>query len=206
MQFPLRAYPTLAAALLLPNAAYAAATYAWVPDDPNGCCRGVLELSDDAFASGRASWTPSFPAEGNPVERFHFDGRFKVTDLQPKAAVTKDAEKDVELVVRFASTPDAAPCCAWDFQLKVDGAGLSGRLRVTTQNDDIILVGTEKSWQIERAGSDALSSGVICGPDGTTACSSGRGRWVLISAPGREQRASNHGSESATEAASLHLR
>ena len=95
----------LAAMFALPHAALASAKYAWVPEDPDACCRGVLELSDEAFVSGAASWTPGFPNEGIPVERFHFDGRFKVAELHPTAAATADAEKDVELVVRFAATP-----------------------------------------------------------------------------------------------------
>lgn len=202
----MRLYFAIVSLFALPTAALASAKYAWVPEDPSSCCRGVLELSDEAFVAGAASWTPGFPDEGMPVERFHFDGRFKVSDLHP-ATVTAGAEKDVELVVRFAAAPETTTlCCAWDFQLKVDGEGLSGRLRVTTENDDIIMVGTEKGWSIARAGSDALASGVICGVGEPSTCIGGRGRWVLISAPAQATNASGTGSGRVPKPSSFHLR
>ncbi len=191
------------AVVSLTRAAEASAVYAWVPEDPNGCCRGVLELSDAAFLAGGASWTPGFPLDANPVERFHFEGRFKVTDFHP---VATGSERDVDLVVTFAATPETARCCAWDFQLSVKGDGLSGRLRVTTQNDDIILTGTPAGWIIERAGSDAITSGVICGSGANAACVGDRGRWVLISGPRGVQKTGGHRGESRPAEASFHLR
>lgn len=169
----------MVAGLVLARAASASAVYAWVPEDPESCCRGVLELSDAAFLAGEAIWTPGHPLDANPVERFHFEGRFKTGALHPTAA----QEQEVELVVTFAATPETARCCAWDFQLRVAGDGLTGRLRVTTQNDDIILAGSDAGWQIAHAGSDAISYGVICGDTAPAPCLRDRGRWVLVSAP-----------------------
>jgi hypothetical protein len=191
------------AVVSLSSAAEASAVYAWISEDPEGCCRGVLELSDEAFHAGGASWTPGFPLDANPVERFHFEGRFKVSDFHPTAA---GPERDVDLVVTFAATPDTARCCAWDFQLSVKGEGLSGRLRVTTQNDDIILAGTPMDWSIERAGSDAIASGVICGAGANRGCVGDRGRWVLISRPGGLQKTGVHREESRPAEASFPLR
>jgi hypothetical protein len=193
-------------ALCFARPADASAVYAWVPEDPNGCCRGVLELSDAAYLAGGASWTPGFPQDGNPVERFHFEGRFKVSDLHPTSLTGVAAERGVDLVVSFAATPETERCCAWDFQLEVDGKGLRGRLRVTAQNDDVILAGTDAGWKIERAGSDAISSGVICGAGSNQPCVGDRGRWVLISAPGGVQKTSGHGTESRPIGASFPLR
>jgi hypothetical protein len=190
------------AAASLARTAEASAVFAWVPDDPNGCCKGVLELSDEAFLAGGASWTPGFPLDANPVERFHFEGRFKVRDLQPAT----EAERDVDLIVSFAATPETARCCGWDFQLNVQGEGLSGRLRVTTQNDDIIMSGGAGGWNIERAGSDAISSGVICGAGASAACTGARGRWVLISRPGGVHKTGGHRVESRPIEANFHLR
>lgn len=166
--------------LFMSTAASASAVYAWVPDDPNGCCRGVLKISDAAFAAGEAHWTPGSPLDTNPVERFYFEGRFRAGAFHPAAIA---AGGDVELIVNFAATPETSRCCAWDFQLRTEANGLAGRLRVTTQNDDTILSGANGRWRIERAGSDAISSGVICGDDAQTPCVRDTGRWVLISPP-----------------------
>lgn len=189
-------------ALFFSRTAAASAVYAWVPDDPKGCCRGVMELSDAAYASGGAIWTPDKP-DANSVERFHFEGRFKVSALHPAAMPDSG---DVELIVSFAATPDTARCCAWDFALRVVGNGLAGRLRVSTQNDDIILSGTETGWQIERAGSNAISSGTICGTGANTPCLNGSGRWVLISSPASLKKTSTHFPASATTDTSFPLR
>jgi hypothetical protein len=193
----------LPATLLLHRGAIASVVYAWVPDDPNGCCRGVIELSDAAYASGGATWTPRQPVAGNPIERFHFEGRFKVGALNP--ASTADAG-EIDLIVSFAATPETAGCCAWDFELRVAGNGLTGRLRVTTQNDDVILSGTEAGWKIERAGSDALASGTICGLGSDTACLNGSGRWVRISDPAGLRKVSAHAPESVKADTSFPLR
>jgi hypothetical protein len=193
----------LVAVFLLTRPAGAAAIYSWVPDDPNGCCRGVLELSDSAYASGAATWTPGQPLDETPVERFHFEGRFKVGQMHPASTASNT---DVELAVTFAATPETARCCSWDFALRVAGTGLSGRLRVTTQNDDIILSGTETGWKIERAGSNAVASGTICGLGSDIACLNGSGRWVLISGPASLQKTSAHIPESAATDTSFPLR
>lgn len=193
----------LVSTLLLGRGAQASVVYAWVPDDPSGCCRGIIELSDAAYASGGATWTPGQPLEGNPVERFYFEGRFKVGAMHP--ASTANAG-DIDLVVSFAATPETARCCAWDFALRVAGAGLSGRLRVTTQNDDIILSGTEAGWKIERAGSDAIASGTICGTGSDTACLNGSGRWVLITGPASLKKTSAHAPERMSADTSFPLR
>lgn len=193
----------LTAAFFLSPAARASVVYAWVPDDPNGCCRGVIELSDAAYASGAVTWTPAQPPDGNPVERFYFEGRFKVGQMHP--ASSSDSP-EVNLVVSFAATPETRRCCAWDFALRVAGTGLSGRLRVTTQNDDIILSGTDAGWKIERAGSDAVTSGTICGTGSATACLNGGGRWLLISGPGSLRKTSAHAPASARADTSFPLR
>ncbi|MGE3334177.1 MAG: hypothetical protein AB7I36_11070 [Rhodospirillaceae bacterium] len=193
----------LAATLLLHRTANASVVYAWVPDDPNGCCRGVLELSDAAYESGGAAWTPGQPLDGNPVERFHFEGRFKVGAMHPASTASGS---DIDLVVSFAATPETARCCAWDFALNVTGTGLAGRLRVTTQNDDVILSGTAAGWTIERAGSDAIASGTICGIGAEIACLNSGGRWVMISGPAVLQKTKAHAPASARADTSFPLR
>lgn len=203
MRLPHFVFLCLAVAVLAPRTTAASAKYAWVPEDPNACCRGVLELSDEAFLAGGATWTPGFPLEGNPVERFHFEGRFKVSELQPASSA---AERDVDLVVTFAATPETARCCAWDFQLRVAGDGLTGRLRVTTQNDDIVLSSVNGAWRIERAGSDAVTSGSVCGTGAPSPCTGDRGKWVLISSPNRLQKTGDHGGAIPFSTPSFHLR
>lgn len=185
MWFALRLQIAVAFIFVVPSGAIAAATYAWVPHQPNGWCQGVLELSDEAFLRGRVGWMMTgMPDTTHPIARFDFDVRLNAADLDRTLAVTGGAESNVEFAVRFGAPSDPSMlCCAWDFDLKVEGAGLSGRLRVTTEHYDIILAGTEKGWEIERAGSDASSSGVICGVGGTSPCVSSGGHWVLISRP-----------------------
>ncbi|MGE4063523.1 MAG: hypothetical protein AB7E79_09160 [Rhodospirillaceae bacterium] len=174
---------TCLASVALARGAAASAVYAWVPVDPTGCCRGILELSDDAYRAGVASFTPDMSPDLNPVARFHFEGRFKVADLQPIAA---GPEQEVELNVM--ARPGLPGCCAWEIQLQIDGKQLKGRLRVTAPNDDVILSSSGNGWRIERAGSDAVSSGVICGSGAAHPCNGDRGQWVLVTAPGGVQK------------------
>ena len=174
------------AAFLSPHAANASAVYAWVPDDPTSCCRGVLELSDAAYAAGGAVWQLGAPIENAPIERFHFEGRFKTGPLHPTAS----ANDEIEISIAFAASPPQALCCAWNFELRVSGDGLTGRFRVTTQNDDVIMSAHDGAWELERAGSDAVPSGVVCGRDAPHPCLGDRGKWVLISAPAAMRKTS----------------
>jgi len=185
MWFASRLHIAAALIFMAPSGAIASAKYAWVPNHPGECCQGVLELSDEAFLRGKVSWTMTgVPDTAHPIERFNFDARFTVADLDRTLAGTGDTGSDVELGVRFAPASDPLMlCCAWEFDLKVEGAGPSGRLRVTTEHHDIILAGNEEGWEIARAGSDVLSTGVICGVGGPSPCARSRGRWVLISGP-----------------------
>jgi len=167
------------AVFLAPQAANASAVYAWIPNDPASCCRGVLELSDAAYAAGGVSWQPGAPLDSASVERFHFEGRFKTGPLHPTAL----AGDEIEISIAFAASPPSALCCAWNFELRVAGEGLTGRFRVTTQNDDVIMSARDGVWELERAGTDAVPSGVVCGQGAPRPCLRSRGKWVLISAP-----------------------
>lgn len=174
--------PFLFALALLPSGdASAKAIYAWVPDDREACCRGILELSDDAYFAGQAAWTQGTPAPF-PVERFFFEGRFTVLD-----ELKRNPENPTLVITvtgNLASQPDAERCCEWDIQVRVtETGGLEGRARLKTKTDEIVMSGTGDQWTLDLARSDILPSGIVCGAAPKTTCSSATGRWVLVSEP-----------------------
>ncbi len=170
-----------AAALLGVQPAEAKATYAWVPDDRAGCCRGVLEISDEAYFAGQAAWQSGQPAGPVAVERFFFEGRFTVLDELKRNPENPTMEVTVSTNLA-AQEPEH--CCEWDLQVKVnETGGLDGHLRLKTKADEIVMSGSGDQWGLDRARSDVLPSGIVCGLAPKTSCSRAGGRWMLVSAP-----------------------
>lgn len=170
-----------AAALAYPGDAHAKAIYAWVPDDRGGCCRGTLEISDEAYFAGVAAAQHGKPALPLAVERFFFEGRFTVLD-----ELKRNPENPTMLVTvstSLASQPEAERCCEWDIEVRITEAGLEGRARLKTKSDEVAMSGTAEQWGLDLARSDVIPSGVVCGVAPKTRCSSATGRWVLVSAP-----------------------
>lgn len=170
----------LALTAIYAGAAQAKATYAWVPDDRAGCCRGVLELSDEAYFAGQAAWQSGQPATV-AVERFFFEGRFTVLDELKRNP--ENPTMEVMVQTNLAQQPEQDRCCEWDIQVKVTETGLEGHARLKTKSDSIVMTGTADQWALESARSDVIPSGIICGVAPKTPCSSAGGRWVLVSAP-----------------------
>lgn len=169
-------------ALFYVRMAFAGAVYTWLPESPDGCCRGTLELSDEAFRAGEAIWQPGNPPDSAPMLRFDFEGQFRV----PHGSETRT----LPLIINFAPGPAGDPCCAWDIHIATRGKELVGRLRITTENDDIIMSGDDGSWQVDLAGSDRVVSGTICANSPAfPPCPGGRGRWVLTTPSQQAQAA-----------------
>lgn len=170
------------AALVRAGDAHAKAIYAWVPDDREGCCRGMLELSDEAYFAGQAAWQNGTPVAAVPVERFFFEGRFTVLD-----ELKRNPENPTLLITvnaNLAAQPEKERCCEWDIQVRVtETGGLEGHARLKTKSDEIVMSGTADQWGLDQARSDILPSGIICGIAPKTTCSSATGRWMLVSAP-----------------------
>jgi hypothetical protein len=171
----------LAAALFFSGSAHAKAIYAWVPDDRAGCCRGVLEISDEAYFAAEAAWQHGQPAPNLAVERFFFEGRFTVLDEQKRNPENPTLE--VTVSTNLTSQADAERCCEWDIQVRITELGLEGHARMKTKSDEIRMSGTSDQWGVDLARSDVVPSGLVCGVAPKTTCSSATGRWMLVSAP-----------------------
>lgn len=170
-----------AAALLRAGDAHAKAVYAWVPDDRAGCCRGVLEISDEAYFAGQAAWQNDKPAASIAIERFFFEGRFTVLDELKRNPENPTMEITVSTNL---AAQDAEHCCEWDLQVRVtETGGLDGHLRLKTKADEVVMSGSGDQWGLDRARSDILPSGIVCGLAPKTSCSRAGGRWMLVSAP-----------------------
>jgi hypothetical protein len=170
-----------AAALTHPGNAQAKAIYAWVPDDRGGCCRGTLEISDEAYFAGTAAAKHGDPAPPLAIERFFFEGRFTVLD-----ELKRNAENPTMLVTvstNLAAQPEAERCCEWDIQVRITETGLEGHARLKTKSDEVAMSGTADQWGLDLARSDVIPSGVVCGVAPKARCSSATGRWMLVSAP-----------------------
>ncbi len=171
----------VAAAFARIGDAQAKAIYAWVPDDRGGCCRGTLEISDEAYFAGVAAAQHGKPALPLAVERFFFEGRFTVLD-----ELKRNPENPTMLVTvstGLAAQPEAERCCEWDIEVRVTDAGLEGHARLKTKSDEVRMSGTSDQWGLDLARSDVIPSGVVCGIAPKARCSSATGRWVLVSAP-----------------------
>ena len=168
-------------AVLRADGVHAKATYAWVPDDRAGCCRGVIELSDEAYFAGQAAWQSGQPAPTVAVERFFFEGRFTVLDELKRNP--ENPTMEVMVQTNLAQQPEQDRCCEWDIQVKVTETGLEGHARLQTKSDAVAMSGTGDQWVLDSARSDVIPSGIICGIAPKTTCSSAGGRWVLVSAP-----------------------
>ncbi len=161
--------------------AHAKAVYAWVPDDRAGCCRGVLEISDEAYFAGQAAWQNDKPAPAVAVERFFFEGKFTVLDELKRNP--ENPTMEVTVSVNLAAQ-DSEHCCEWDLQVRVtETGGLDGHVRLKTKADEIVMSGENDQWGLDRARSDVLPSGIVCGLAPKTSCSRAGGRWMLVSAP-----------------------
>lgn len=159
----------------------AKAVYAWVPDDRAGCCRGVLEISDEAYFAGQAAWQHDKPVPTTAVERFFFEGKFTVLDELKRNPENPTMEITVSTNL---SAKDAEHCCEWDIQVRVtETGGLEGGVRIKTKADEIVMSGTAEQWGLDRARSDVLPSGIVCGLAPKTPCTRAGGRWMLVSAP-----------------------
>lgn len=171
----------LATAVFFTNSAQAKAIYAWVPDDRAGCCRGVLEISDEAYYAAQAAWQHDKPTAAIPIERFFFEGKFTVLDEQKRNPENPTLE--VTVSTNLSSKPDTERCCEWDIQLKLTELGLEGHARMKTKSDELVMSGTSDQWGVDLARSDVVPSGLVCGVAPKTTCSSATGRWMLVSAP-----------------------
>lgn len=169
------------AALFGASRADAKAIYAWVPDDRGGCCRGVLELSDEAYYAGQASWQHDKAAPVVPIERFFFEGRFTVLDELKRNP--ENPTMEVTVSTNLAAQVEAERCCEWDVQVRITETGLEGRVRLKTKSDEVVLSGTSDQWGLDRARSDVVPSGIVCGIAPKGICSGATGRWMLVSAP-----------------------
>jgi hypothetical protein len=170
-----------AGAVLAADDAHAKAVYAWVPDDRAGCCRGVLEISDEAYFAGQAAWQHDKAGPAVQVERFFFDGRFTVLDELKRNPENPTMEVTVSTNL---AAQDAEHCCEWDLQVRItETGGLDGHLRLKTKADEIVMSGAGDQWSLDRARSDVLPSGIVCGLAPKTSCSRAGGRWMLVSAP-----------------------
>lgn len=161
--------------------AAAKATYSWVPDDRSGCCRGQIEISDEAYFAAQASWRHDQTPVAVPVERFIFEGRFTVLDELKRNP--ENPTLDVTVNPVLAAEPASERCCEWDIQVRITETGLEGHMRVKTKGDEVAISGDSDQWGVDLAKSDVLPSGIICGAQPKGACANARGRWVLISAP-----------------------
>jgi len=159
----------------------ATAVYSWVPDDRAGCCRGQLEISDEAYFAAQAAWQHDKPSAVVPIERFFFEGRFTVLDELKRNPENPTLEITVSLML--AAEPASERCCEWDIQLRITETGLEGQARLKTKGDEIVISGDSEQWAVDIAKSDVLPSGIICGVQPKSLCGNARGRWVLISAP-----------------------
>lgn len=175
----------LASALLVNGGAHAKAIYAWVPDDRAGCCRGVVEISDEAYFAAQAAWRHAQSAPNVAIERFFFEGRFTVLDEQKRNPENPTLE--VTVSTNLTSQPDDERCCEWDIQLKITELGLEGHARIKTKSDEVVMSGTNDQWGVDVARSDVVPSGLVCGVAPKTTCSSATGRWMLVSAPPAKQ-------------------
>lgn len=171
----------LVAAVLGAHDAHAKAIYAWVPDDRGGCCRGVIEISDEAYYAGQVAWQHDKPAPVAPIERFFFEGRFTVLDELKRNPENPTLE--ITVSTNLAAQPEAERCCEWNIQLRITETGLEGSVRMKTKSDEIVMSGTADQWGLDRARSDVIPSGIVCGIAPKTTCSSATGRWMLVSAP-----------------------
>jgi hypothetical protein len=161
--------------------AQAKAVYAWVPDDRAGCCRGILEISDEAYFAGQAEWRHDAPARPPAVEWFFFEGRFTVLDELKRNPENPTLE--VTVSTNLTAQPEAERCCEWDIRVRVTDLGLEGAVRLRTKSDEVVMSGSGDQWGLERARSDVVPSGLVCGISPKTTCSRATGRWVLVSAP-----------------------
>jgi hypothetical protein len=171
----------LAAAVFSACEARAKAIYAWVPDDRAGCCRGVLEISDEAYYAGQAAWQHDKPTPTVAIERFFFEGRFTVLDELKRNPENPTLE--VTVSTNLAAQPEAERCCEWNIQLRVTETGLEGQVRLKSKSDEIVMSGNSDQWGLDRARSDVIPSGIVCGTAPKSTCSSATGRWMLVSAP-----------------------
>lgn len=172
----------LATGLLLAAPASAEAIYAWVPDDRGGCCRGQIELTDEAYFAGLAAWKNGDQQTTVPVERFFFEGRFTVLDELKRNPENPTLEITVSPVL--AAQPVEDRCCEWDIEVRVTPTGgLEGHTRLKTKSDEVALSGESDYWQVDLAKSDVLPSTIICGEEPKGDCANARGRWMLIAAP-----------------------
>jgi len=170
------------AALLCSGPASAKAIYAWVPDDRGGCCRGVLEISDEAYYAGVAAWKNGIDAPKPAIERFFFEGRFTVLDELKRNA--ENPTMEITVNTSLAAQEGAERCCEWDIDVRVtETGGLDGHARLKTKSDEVVMSGTADQWGLDRARSDVLPSGIVCGVAPKNSCSSAGGRWMLVSAP-----------------------
>jgi hypothetical protein len=171
----------LAGTLLTTAGAEAKAIYAWVPDDRAACCRGILEISDEAYFAGQAAWRNGDAAPSPPIERFFFEGRFTVLDELKR----NPENPTLEIIVstNLAAQPAAERCCEWDIRVRITETGLDGQIRLKTKSDEVVMSGTGEQWGLDRAYSDVIPSGIVCGVAPKTTCSRASGRWMLLSAP-----------------------
>lgn len=181
-RFALRLALVLAGFLVLaPFGASAKAVYSWVPDDRAGCCRGVLEISDEAYFAGHAAWKSGEGADSMEIERFIFEGSFRVLDerkLNPEHPTI-----DIHVNTVLAHEPPDARCCEWDIEVRITPTGLEGHTRLKTKGDAVSLSGEGDYWGMDLVRSDFLPSGIVCGEAPKGECANAGGRWVLISAP-----------------------
>ncbi|MGE4063522.1 MAG: hypothetical protein AB7E79_09155 [Rhodospirillaceae bacterium] len=171
----------LSVACINAGGAFAKAVYAWVPDDRAGCCRGVLEVSDEAYYAAQAAWQHDRPVPMPAIERFFFEGRFTVLDELKRNP--ENPTLDVTVSTNLTAQPESERCCEWDIQLKITETGLEGRIRLKTRSDEVVMSGAVDQWGLDRARSDVIPSGIVCGIAPKTTCSRATGRWMLVSAP-----------------------
>ena len=169
------------AALLGTNPSQAKAIYAWVPDDRAGCCRGVLEISDEAYFAGIAATKHDTPAPKLAIERFFFEGRFTVLDELKRTP--ENPTMVVTVSTNLAAQPENERCCEWDIEVRITETGLEGHARLKTKSDAVVMSGNSEQWGLDLARSDVVPSGLVCGVAPKTTCSGATGRWMLVSAP-----------------------
>jgi len=161
--------------------AHAKAIYAWVPDDRASCCRGILEISDEAYFAGQAAWKSGAGTAPVSVERFFFEGRFTVLDERKSNPANPTI--DVTVSASLAAQPESERCCEWDIAVRITDTGLAGHARLKTKTDEVVMTGTAEQWGLDKAHSDVIPSGNVCGTPPKPTCASATGRWVLVSAP-----------------------
>ena len=177
----MRRFLPLISVLFFAAPAQAKAIYAWVPDDRASCCRGILEISDDAYFAGQAAWKSGAAAAPAPVERFFFEGRFTVLDERKSNPANPTI--DVTVSANLAAQPESERCCEWDIAVRITETGLEGHARLKTKTDEVVMTGAGDQWGLDQARSDVVPSGNVCGAGPKPACSSATGRWVLVAAP-----------------------